>query len=85
MLPRIRLKIRLMKARPNLYLMKKSDDSKILYKFLDFQLLVRPVRPNPAILPARISTLSKASLARFKQTRVELKSSHFPPDQNHYE
>ena len=52
LLPGVRLQIRLNKAQPSFYPMNKSVDSKIVFKFLDSQLLVRGVRPNPAILLA---------------------------------
>jgi len=48
LLPGFRLQIRLTKARPSFYLMNKSVDSKMVFKFLDSQLLVRRDRPNPA-------------------------------------
>ena len=47
---------------------------KDFFKFLDAQLLVRRVKPNPAILLAHGSTLSKESLARYNPTRVEIKT-----------
>jgi len=55
--------------------MNKSVDSKTVFKFLDAQLLVRRVRTNRAILLALTATLkNKGSLARYKLTRVELKT-----------
>jgi len=54
--------------------MSKNIDSKTVFKFLDAQLLVRRVRPNPTILLAHTSTLkNRGSLARYNLTRVELK------------
>jgi len=50
---------RLQKVRPKFYLMKKSVDSKTVFKFLDAQLLVRRVRPNPTILLAHNSTRTR--------------------------
>jgi len=47
LLPDVRLQIRLNKTRPSFYLMKKRVDSKTVFKFLDAQLRVRCVRPNP--------------------------------------
>jgi hypothetical protein len=52
LLPGVSLKIRLTKARSTFYLMNENVDSKTAFKFLDAQLLVRRVRPNPAILIA---------------------------------
>jgi len=73
----VRLQIRLKKARPNFYLMNKSLDSKVVFKFLDPQLLVRRVRTKPAIFLTQNLTLSKGSLARYNLTRVELKTFTF--------
>jgi len=58
--------------------MNKTTDSKPVFKFLDAQLLVRSVRPNPVILIAHNLTLNKGSLARYNLTRVELKTFIFP-------
>ena len=77
LLPGVRLEIRLTEARPSFYLINKSVDSKTVFKFLDAQLLVRRVRPNPAILLAHNSTLNKGSLARYNLMRVELKTFTF--------
>ena len=77
-MPGVWLQFWLTKARPRSYLMNKSVDSKIVFKFLDAQLLVRRVRPNPAILLTHNSTLKKrGSLARYNLTRVELKTFTF--------
>ena len=56
--------VRLTKARPSFYLMNKSVDSKTVFKFLDAQLLVRRVRPNPAILLAHNSKLNNRGFSR---------------------
>jgi len=78
LLPGFRLQIRLTKARHNLYLMNKSVYSKTVFKFLDAQLMVRRVGPNPAILLAHAATLkNRGSLARYNLTRVELKTFTF--------
>jgi len=42
----------------------KSFDSKTVSKFLDSQLLVRRVRPNPAILLALTATLKNSGVSR---------------------
>jgi hypothetical protein len=73
----VRLHIRLTKAKSGFYLMHKIGDTKTTFKFLDAQLLVRSVQPNPAILIAHTSTLSAGSLARYNLTRVELKTFTF--------
>jgi len=56
-MPVIRFQVRLTKARPRFYQMNMGVDSKNVFKFLVAQLLVRPVKPKPAILLAHISTL----------------------------
>jgi hypothetical protein len=57
--------------------MNKSTDSKTNFKFLDTQLIVNHVRPNPTFLLAHNTALSKGCLARYNLTRVELKSFPF--------
>ena len=55
--------------------MNKSVYSKTVLKFLDAQLLVRRVRPNPAVWLAHTAMLkNRGSLARCNLTRVELKT-----------
>jgi len=78
LLPGVRLQIRLTKSRHSFYLMKKSVDSKTVFKFLDAQLLAMRVSPNPAILMAHTTTLkNRGSLARYNLMRVELKTFTF--------
>jgi len=77
LLPGVRLQVSLTKDHSNFHLMKKSVDSKTVFKFLDAQLLVGSMRPKPAILLAHNSILSKGSLARYNLTRVELKTFIF--------
>ena len=57
--------------------MKKDADSKTVFQFLDAQLWVKRVRPNPTILLAHKAVLDKGVVARYKMTRVELKSFTF--------
>jgi len=77
LLPGVRLKIKLTKARSNFYLMKKTADSKTTFKFLSAKLYVIRIRPNPALLLANHSALSKRGIARYIMTRVELKTFTF--------
>ena len=58
-------------------MMSKAADSMTTSKYLDAQLLVQTVKPDPIILLAHNSTLNKGSLARYKLTRVELKTFTF--------
>ena len=54
-------------------MMTKAADSKTEFKFLDAQLLVKSVKPDPVMLLAHISTLNTGALARYNMMRVELK------------
>jgi len=57
--------------------MNRNVESKTDFKFFDAQLLIRRVSPNPVILLAHKSTLTKGSLARYNLTRVEIKTFTF--------
>jgi len=69
--------MKLTKARSNFYLMKKTADSKTTFKFLNAKLYVIRIRPNPALLFAYHSALSKRGIERYIMTRVELKTFTF--------
>ena len=56
MLSNVRLQIKLTKARSSFYLMNKDKESKVIFKYTDAHLLVKRVRPNPAILAAHNQT-----------------------------
>ena len=49
LLPGVRVQIKLTKARTGFYLMNKAAESKTIFQFLDAQLWVKRVRPNPTI------------------------------------
>jgi len=57
--------------------MKKDVGSKAVFQFLDAQLWVKRIRPNPIIPLAHNAVLSKGGFARYNMTRVELKSFTF--------
>ena len=57
--------------------MNKDADSKIIFKFLDAQLLLKRVRPNPAYLVAHNTALQTCAIAKFNLTSVELKTFTF--------
>jgi len=59
LLPGVRLQIGLTKARPSFYLTSKAADSKTNFKFMDAQLLVKRIKPEPITLLAHNSTLDK--------------------------
>jgi len=77
LLPGVRVQIKFTNARTGFFLMKKDADSKTVFQFLDAQLWVKRVRPNPTILLAHKAVLDKGVVARYKMTRVELKSFTF--------
>jgi len=77
LLPRVPLQIKLTKARPSFYLMKKSADTKTPFKFLDAYLLVRRVQPNPVFLEAQVTALWRGAIARYNMTWDDLYSFTF--------
>jgi len=66
-----------MKARRSSYMMNKCEDLKIVFKFLDAHLILTRFRPNPTVLLAHNSTLSKGSIARYNLTGIAQKTSTF--------
>ncbi len=71
------VQIKLTKARREFLLMNKDADSKVVFMFLDAQLLVKRVGPNPAYLVARNTALQAGTIAKYSLTRVELKTFTF--------
>ena len=57
--------------------MNKDPESKVVFKFLDAQLLVNLVRSSPSILVAHEKALSHNVVARYNVMRVELKTFTF--------
>ena len=57
LLPGVRMQIKLTKAIRKFFLMNKDTYSKVIFKFLDAQLLVKRVKPNPTYLLAHNTTL----------------------------
>jgi hypothetical protein len=68
LLPGVGMQIKLTKAKREFYLMNKDADSKVVFRFLDVQLLVQRVRPNPAYL---IAHNNSRAIAKYNLTRVE--------------
>jgi len=58
-------------------MMSNEADSKTTFKFLDAQLLVKRVKPNPVTLSAHTAALNTGVLARYCMTRIELKTFTF--------
>ena len=77
LLPGVRLQFKFTNAKSGFYLMNEKADSKFVFQFLDAQLWVKRVRPNPTIPLAHKAVLSKGGVARYNITRVELKSFTF--------
>jgi len=77
LLPKERLQIKLLYARPSFYLMNKSADTKTSFKFLNAQSLFRRVQTNHVILEAQEKALERGALARYNMTRVDLKTFTF--------
>ena len=63
-LPGVRMQITLKKARRELYLMSKAEDSKAAFMFLNAQLLVKRVRPSPVYLIAQIMALEAGAIGK---------------------
>jgi hypothetical protein len=77
LLPVVRIQVKLTKAHLEFYLMNKDSDSKIIFKFLDAQLLVKRVKPNPAYLMAQNTALVAGAFAKYNLTGVEVQSFTF--------
>ena len=59
----VRMQIKLTKAKREIYVHGKYEDSNAVFKILDAQLLVKPVRPNTAYLIAHNTTLRRCNRA----------------------
>ena len=71
------MQIKLTKAKRGFYLRSKEEDSKVVFKSLDAQLLVKRVRPNPVYLIAHNTALQAGAIAQYNLNRVELKTFTF--------
>ena len=74
LLPGVKTQLKLAKAKGEFYLMSKAEDSKVVFKILDAQLLVKRVRQNPAYLIAHNTALQAGAIAKYKLTKVEYKT-----------
>jgi hypothetical protein len=72
-----RVQVRLTKGRREFYLMAKDEDSEVSFKFLDAQLLVKRVKPNPTFLVAQTKALQAGAIAKCDLSRVEVKTFTF--------
>ena len=57
--------------------MSKAADSKVVFIFLDAQLIVKRVRPNPAYLIAHNTALQAGVISKYNMTSFELKTITF--------
>ena len=73
----LRFQIKFTKDRSSFNLLNKDAESKSVFQFLDAQLWVKRIRPNPTIPLAHNAVLSNGGVARYNMTRVELKSFTF--------
>ena len=73
-LPGIRMQLKFTKAKRDIYLMSKEEDSNAVFKFLDAQLMLKRVRPNPAYLTAHNTG---RAIAKDNLNGVELKTFTF--------
>jgi len=73
----VRMQIRLTKAKDDFFLMNANADSKATFKFLNAELIARPIWPSPKISYAHTEALGKGCIARYNLTRVELKTFTF--------
>ena len=58
LLPGVYIQIRLTEARTSFYMVRKEADSKNTFKFLDAQLLVKRVKPDPVTPLTHVATLN---------------------------
>jgi len=77
LLPGVRVQIKFTKNRTGFFFMNKDAESKTVFQFLDAQLWVKRVRPNPSIPLAHKAVLDKGGVARYNMRRVELESFTF--------
>jgi hypothetical protein len=54
-----------------------DPDSKVSFRILEAQLLVRHITPNPAILHAHNTTLEDGGIAKYHVTRVDIMTFTF--------
>ena len=77
LVPDVRMKIKLTKAKTSFCLMNKDAESKTIFKFLDSQLLVNRVKPSPSLVLGHNTALEKTISHARISTWDGLKSSTF--------
>ena len=66
--------IKLTKAKREFYLLSKAEDSKVVFKILDAQLLVKRVRPNHTYVKAHNTAGQAVAIAKYNLNSVELQT-----------
>jgi hypothetical protein len=69
----IRVQVKMTKGRREFYLMNKDADSEVVFMFLDAQLLVKCLKPNPGYLAAHTKALQAGAIAKYNLCSVEVK------------
>jgi hypothetical protein len=76
-IPGVTVNVRLTRPCREFYLMAHDPNSKVSFKILEAQLLVRHIEENPAILHAHNTTLEVGGIAKYHVTRVDVKTFTF--------
>jgi hypothetical protein len=76
-IPGVPVTVRLKSARREFYLLAHDPDSKVSFQIQKAQLLVRHIKPNPAIIHAHNTTLDVGGIAKYHVTRVDVKTFRF--------
>jgi hypothetical protein len=77
LIPGVKIHVRLTKAKDSFYLMNTERTSISTFKFLEAELNVRCVWPNPDVLTAHHLDLAKGGMIELDFTRVELRARTF--------
>jgi hypothetical protein len=73
LLPGVRVQVKMIKSRREFYSMDKDADSEVIFKFLDGQLLVKRVKPNPAYLVVHTKAFQIGAVVKCNLSSVEVK------------
>jgi hypothetical protein len=76
-LPSVRMQVKLTKAKREFHLINKDANSKVVFKILDAQLLVKRVKPIPAYLIAHTKAVQTRAIAKYNLSRVDVNSFTF--------
>jgi hypothetical protein len=73
----VRRQVKLTKARREFCLINNDADSKISFKFLDAQLLVKRVKPHPVFLIAHTKALQVGAIEKYNLSTVDIETFTF--------